>query len=151
MHYNKSYDTKMKRNVSYTLDYGPFTFRSRGEGEGERDNERTIEHDRTLRDIFNTNRLMLLLLQLFLFFRNDNDGRENVTVSMQCPHELFSHARVLLKKSHDKIRYQMFKSGQKNIPHFARISFQSVFFIENNCLTKENTLVVISTFSGNYI
>ena len=131
----------MKRNVSSTLDYGPFTFRSRGEGEG--DDERTIEHDRTLRDIFNTNRLML---QLFLFFRNDNDGRENVTVSMQCPHELFSHARVLLKKSHDKIPYQMFKSGQKNIPHFARISFQSVFFIENNCLTKENTLVVISTF-----
>jgi len=131
----------MKRNVSSTLDYGPF--RLRGEGEGERDNERTIEHDRTLRNIFNTNRL---LLQLLLFFRNDNDGRENVTVSMQCPHELFSHARVLLKKSHDKMSYQMFKSGQKNIPHFARISFQSVFFIENNCLTKENTLVVISTF-----
>lgn len=118
----------MKRNVSSTLDYGPFTFRSRGEGE--RDNERTIEHDRTLRDIFNTNRLVLLLLQLLLFFRNDNDGRENVTVSMQCPHELFSHARVLLKKSHDKIPYQMFKSGQKNIPHFARISFHSVFFIK---------------------
>jgi len=127
----------MKRNVSSTLDYGPFTFRSRGEGEGERDNERTIEHDRTLRDIFNTNRL---LLQLLLFFRNDNDGRENVTVSMQCPHELFSHARVLLKKSHDKMSYQMFKSGQKNIPHFARISFQSVFFMEKHSCSNFNVL-----------
>ena len=91
-----------------------------------------------------SNRFLLLL---FVFFRNDNDGRENVTVSMS-PWIVFSCWQAI-KKSHDKISYHIFKSGQKKIPHFAGVLLLTVLFW--NKINKENNFWCNFNVKRNYV